>query len=271
MGEAGRTLEKIASTSEAWPTDCTRSSSVFKQSKRCSLSSPRLLAPPLHLMNGRLTYRFPGALRRRVNSRSRSLMIMHMPRILYLSSCWPHDKSYGGQLRALQNPDAPPSPRRSVVPPLLSLAHMRSHSQRHKRQKNVGRVRSWTRDGSPAHGPGVAAIPRPRLSAIIRRQTITNIHGMAVSSENEAWLNRRLQERFDLVWFFRYAHCERLLSAEKACWRRSVVDIDDLPSSMEKSQIQQKRRPGVVGRKNRIPWLDGHCAPTRTLSRQKKV
>ena len=55
-------------------------------------------------------------------------------------------------------------------------------------------------------------------------------HGLAVEPRGEAWLRDALPE-FDLLWFFKLRTANLF---HQWRWPRSVVDIDDIPSSYER-------------------------------------
>ena len=62
----------------------------------------------------------------------------------------------------------------------------------------------------------------------------TNIHGLVAEAQDEAWLTE-FQKQFDLTWFCKLRTANYLA---KANWPRSVVDVDDLPSTMERSYLK---------------------------------
>lgn len=73
-----------------------------------------------------------------------------------------------------------------------------------------------------------------RARAALNRD-FTNIHGYVAKAEDEAWLLKARQS-FDLIWFFKLRTANSFTNSR---WRRSVVDIDDLPSSMERSRLHE--------------------------------
>jgi glycosyltransferase involved in cell wall biosynthesis len=150
---------------------------------------------------------------------------MRVPRILYVSSCWPHDKSHGGQLRSLQIARA----LRHVGDLTLVVAGA------HEVDAAV-KARTMAEFGF-ARGLGTSALADSVFPVGLRSaldENFTNIHGLSVSKEDEAWFVET-QKEFDLTWFFKLRTANLF---ENARWRRSVVDIDDLPSSMEKSLVR---------------------------------
>ena len=157
---------------------------------------------------------------------------MNLPRIMYVCPCWPHDKSHGGQLRALQIGRA----LQQVGCPTLVVAGAHEVDQAVKEKTSA--------EFDLAREMDVLTTPVRGLSAHLRAtldQNFTNIHGLVVSRENEAWLIEA-QKEFDLVWFFKLRAANFFRNAR---WRRSVVDIDDLPSSMERSILRQGGSLGV--------------------------
>jgi glycosyltransferase involved in cell wall biosynthesis len=56
-------------------------------------------------------------------------------------------------------------------------------------------------------------------------------HGLAVEPRGEAWIQDALPE-FDMVWFFKLRTANMF---KQWCWPRSVVDIDDIPSTYERA------------------------------------
>jgi hypothetical protein len=153
---------------------------------------------------------------------------MRMPRIMYLCPCWPHDKSHGGQLRALQIGRA----LKHIGYPTLVVAGAHEVDLDIKAQTSDEFALGREMETPPAP---VRGFPN-RLTAALDKN-FTNIHGLMVSKMDEAWLIEA-QKQFDLTWFFKLRTANFFTNAR---WRRSVVDIDDLPSSMEKSQLRESR------------------------------
>jgi glycosyltransferase involved in cell wall biosynthesis len=65
---------------------------------------------------------------------------------------------------------------------------------------------------------------------------------MVADPADEAWLVEA-QKKFDLTWFFKLRTANYLVNAH---WKRSVVDVDDLPSMAERSALLQA--PNFVAR-----------------------
>lgn len=144
------------------------------------------------------------------------------PRILYVSSCWPHDRAFGGQLRALQVGRALQHFGRPTLVVIGADAVDASARERTEAEFDLAReipvrllpVRGWKARGR-----------------LIVDPMFTNIHGCAAAPEDEAWL-RKLHKQFDLVWFFGVRAANMFSLAD---WPGSVVDINDLPSVMERT------------------------------------
>ena len=144
------------------------------------------------------------------------------PRILYVTSCWPHDRSYGGQLRALHIGRALQQLGRPTIAvigadPVGSDSIARTAAEFELGQEIKVRP-------SPVLGL------RNRLKSIFSPD-FTNLHGLAAHPDDERWLIEA-QTNFDLIWFFKLRTANMLTRAR---WRNAVVDIDDVPSTMERS------------------------------------
>jgi glycosyltransferase involved in cell wall biosynthesis len=159
-------------------------------------------------------------------------MIMRSPRIMYLCPCWPHDKSHGGQLRALQIGRA----LQQIGQPTLVVAGAHDVDPEVKAKSAAEFTLGREMKVLTAPVRGVSA----RLGAALDRD-FTNIHGLVIGADNEAWFIEA-QKQFDLTWFFKLRTANFFTNAR---WHRSVVDIDDLPSSMERSQLRESRGLGV--------------------------
>jgi len=151
---------------------------------------------------------------------------MRVPRIMYLCPCWPHDKSHGGQLRALQIGRALQHVGCTTL--VVAGAHEVESQIKVKTSAEFALGREMETSSAPVRGFS------SRLKAIVD-QNFTNIHGLAVSKVDEAWMIEA-QRKFDLTWFFKLRTANFFTNAR---WRRSVVDIDDLPSSMERSYLRE--------------------------------
>lgn len=156
---------------------------------------------------------------------------MRRPRILYLSPCWPHAPTHGGQLRALH-----------IGRALNRIADVRLVTV--AADPADERTRRLTREEFDLRGE-IAAAPLPdrswpgRLRHAVNPR-IPHTSGLAASAEAAAMLGPLLRET-DLVWF------GRLRSASvfnRWHWPRSVVDIDDLPSAQAEAEALSATSPG---------------------------
>lgn len=146
-------------------------------------------------------------------------------RILYVTSCWPCDKSHGSQLRALHIGRALQYFGRPSL--VVAGAH-----------PIESEVRTKTAAEYDIAGE-INVLPCPHRGLTFRAASIlnpnfTNIHGVAAGAADEAWL-ADFQKQFDLTWFFNLRTANYFA---KACWRGSVVDVNDLPSTMERSRLR---------------------------------
>lgn len=147
------------------------------------------------------------------------------PRILYLTSCWPYDKSYGGSLRALHIGRALQHLGRPTL--LVVGADPVGPEARAKSAAEYDLARE------------ISVLPFPKRSLPSRAASLldpsfVNIHGLVSSPADEAWL-AEFQKQFDLIWFFKLRTANYFT---RATWRRSVADVDDLPSTMESSRLR---------------------------------
>lgn len=156
------------------------------------------------------------------------------PRILYVSSCWPHDRACGGQLRALNigralqkfaevtltvvSQDRPDdgSVRRTAAEFLLDPPVRVEMSPK----RGWGERLRWTFD--------------PRY---------LNFHGCAARAEDRARLLDRGRS-FDLIWILD-SRTPNILGQWR--WPHTVLDMDDVPSTYQRSIWQN-----AVGPKERI-------------------
>jgi glycosyltransferase involved in cell wall biosynthesis len=153
-------------------------------------------------------------------------------RILYVTSCWPHDRAYGGQLRALHIGRA--LKQLGQVTLVVVGAHEVDSQVRSKTAAEFELGRDIKTHTTPTRG--LAA----RLGSFFDRD-FTNIHGVVADPADEAWFVEA-QKQFDLVWFCKLRTANYFKNAR---WQRSVVDVDDLPSTMEKSRCENSASAGV--------------------------
>lgn len=157
-------------------------------------------------------------------------MSTYLPRILYVSAVSPGKETFGGELRsthvlrALQQMatvevvvlddggnrfDEPPMPDSE-----FNIADRLSVKLKAK-NGIVAKIR-WTFD------------PRSDYP-----------HGCGVGPDEMQSVLGRINE-FDLIWFFKSRSADMFPTAS---WRNSVVDIDDVPSTYEKSLLEGSRNP----------------------------
>jgi len=153
-------------------------------------------------------------------------------RILYVTSCWPHDRAYGGQLRALHIGRA--LKQLGQVTLVVVGAHEVDSQVRSRTAAEFELGRDIKTHTTPTRGLG------SRLGSFFD-QDFTNIHGVVAEPADEAWFVDA-QKQFDLVWFFKLRTANYFKNAR---WQRSAVDIDDLPSTMEKSRCENGASLGV--------------------------
>jgi polysaccharide biosynthesis protein PslH len=141
-------------------------------------------------------------------------------RILYITSCWPHGRTFGGQLRTLH------IGRALGKIGEVSLAVVSS-------------------DGADEETVRMTEAefhlePPVRIDLAINRSTqqrlrwafdthFLNVHGCQANAEDRARLLSRLRE-FDLVWLSN-SRTPNILNQWR--WPRSVMDIDDVPSTFQ--------------------------------------
>jgi glycosyltransferase involved in cell wall biosynthesis len=143
-------------------------------------------------------------------------------RILYVSSCWPHGRTYGSQLRALHIGRALQHFGRPTLAVVGAEPAEQAAIDRTAAEFDLARV-------IPVVSAPVRGL-RHRVRSVLDPD-FTNIHGLAASAEDEAWLVDA-QRQFDLIWFFKLRTANFFANAR---WPRSVVDIDDVPSTMERT------------------------------------
>jgi glycosyltransferase involved in cell wall biosynthesis len=137
------------------------------------------------------------------------------PQILYVTSCWPHDKNHGGQLRALQMGR-------------VSLAVIGAHDVETRIKTKTAEEFELKQELKVT--PCSARNIFERTASIFDPHFI-NIHGVAADTKDEAKLIDS-QGNYDLTWFFKLRTANYFT---KSRWQKAVVDVDDLPSTMEKS------------------------------------
>lgn len=151
---------------------------------------------------------------------------MHLPRILYITSCWPAGRVYGGLLRSLHIARA--LAKIGEVSLLVAGADDVDASVRkeaHTLFPLVGEIATESVEGS---------IARKWLREFFDVNFV-NVSGLVVTKRGERML-LAMQDQFDLLWFSRLRTANLF---RKARWERSVVDVDDLPSAVESSTGQK--------------------------------
>lgn len=153
------------------------------------------------------------------------------PRILYLSPCWPHAPTHGGQLRALH-----------IGRALNQVADVRLLTVAADTADE--RTRRLTREEFDLRGEIPATLLpertwRRRLGRVLDPR-VPHASGLAAPQASSALLGPLVAEA-DLVWF------GRLRSAsvfDRWSWPHSVVDIDDLPSAQAEAEALSAPGPG---------------------------
>jgi glycosyltransferase involved in cell wall biosynthesis len=146
-------------------------------------------------------------------------------RILYVSSSWPHDQSFGGQLRALQISRALQEIGQVTVAVVSS---------------DVARPEVIARTLDEfALEPPVRVKVQPNRGLVERFQWAfnprsLNVHGCVADAADRARLLNRLDD-FDLVWVLN-SRTPNILNQWR--WPRAVLDIDDLPSAFQRTVWQ---------------------------------
>lgn len=160
------------------------------------------------------------------------------PRILYLTSSWPHDRSFGGQLRALHIGRALQKIAKVTVavvssdsasPEVITRAVEEFAVEPPVRvnvQRNGGLIRrfQWAFD--------------PRF---------LNVHGCVADAADRNRLLNRLTD-FDLIWVMN-SRTPNILNQWH--WPRAVLDIDDLPSVFHRTvwrngaSLKEKLKAGI--------------------------
>jgi glycosyltransferase involved in cell wall biosynthesis len=156
------------------------------------------------------------------------------PRILYVSSGWPLDRAFGGQLRALNIGRALQQVGDVTVVVVSSDV---------AEEEVVRRTAAEFRVDPPVH---VNTHPNRGLTQRLRwafDPRFLNVHGCVADREDRARLLQRMNE-FDLVWILN-SRTPNILQQWR--WPRSVLDIDDVPSTFQRTVWQQG-----AGRKERL-------------------
>jgi glycosyltransferase involved in cell wall biosynthesis len=159
-----------------------------------------------------------------VDPASKFQYLIVKPRILYVLSCWPHDRSYGGQLRALH-----------LARALAKVGHVTlaivgadpvDDASKARTAAEFPIAGAW--DIEPTGIRGIHAL----WKALTDRDFV-NVHGLALNPSSEKEIQHIAREHFDLVWFFKLRTANYFRQAR---WPGFVVDVDDVPSSATGSQ-----------------------------------
>jgi glycosyltransferase involved in cell wall biosynthesis len=153
-------------------------------------------------------------------------------RILYITSCWPHDRAFGGQLRALQIGRAL---KKFGRPTLVVVG---AHDVAPQARAMTADEFDIGREIKVRHANTDGLLGRARS---LVRGNFTNIHGFVAELADESWL-LEAHKNYDLIWFFKLRTANYFANAS---WRNSVVDIDDVPSTMEISRLQTEPTLGI--------------------------
>ena len=145
-----------------------------------------------------------------------------MLRILYITSSWPHDNSFGGQLRALHIGRALQTIGKVTVAVVSS-------------DTASPEVLTRTSDEFAVEPPVRVHVQRNR--GMVQRvqwafnPRFLNVHGCVADATDRERLLNKIND-FDLIWVLN-SRTPNILGQWH--WSRSVLDIDDLPSSFQRT------------------------------------
>jgi glycosyltransferase involved in cell wall biosynthesis len=145
-----------------------------------------------------------------------------MPRILYLTSYWPHARTSGSQLRALHLARALKS---------IGEVHVAGVGAEENDQATVERTAA---EFKVVYNTDV--VPTPKRSWLgkidfARNPRVPYPHGLAAPPNAQSWLEQTLPT-YDLVWIFKLRTANMFRQWH---WPNSVVDVDDVPSTYEEN------------------------------------
>jgi glycosyltransferase involved in cell wall biosynthesis len=149
-------------------------------------------------------------------------MLKSSLRILYLTSSWPDDKGFGGQLRAWHIGRALQTLGQVTV---VVVSSDEPRSEWMERTAEAFQVELPVRVHPHPHRGLVQ-----RLNWLINPRYL-NVHGCVAASEDRNRLLRQLKD-FDLVWV-QNSRTPNILN--QWSWPRSVLDLDDVPSTFQRS------------------------------------
>jgi glycosyltransferase involved in cell wall biosynthesis len=155
-----------------------------------------------------------------------------------VSSCWPHDRVFGGQLRALHIGRALQKIGKVTLAVVSSDTATSDVIDRTANEFDVE--------------PPVQISVQPNRGLIQRLQwafnpRFLNVHGCVADATDRERLLNRLSD-FDLVWVLN-SRTPNILNQWH--WPRSVLDIDDLPSAFQRSVwqngvgLKEKMKAGI--------------------------
>jgi glycosyltransferase involved in cell wall biosynthesis len=147
------------------------------------------------------------------------------PRILFVSSVWPDEAVFGGALRSsniLRALQQMGTVELLILDDKTSVADLKS-------ERSTGHTVASTFEIKPR--PNKSLIERLRWT-FDPRSDYPNGCGVGQDALRSA-LHR--MEEFDLIWFFQLRCADAF---PNAAWRRSVLDIDNLPSMYERATLQ---------------------------------
>jgi glycosyltransferase involved in cell wall biosynthesis len=142
-------------------------------------------------------------------------------RILFVAPCWPDELAYGTQLRAS-----------NIGRALAEMGEVR-FVVTEINDNRPGKSGSGSEFNVDRFLP-METIPRRTVRARIRcafDSRFVNPHGHRVGAADARWLEVHAKD-FDLVWFH---HLRTANVFERWAWPRSVMDIDDIPSTFLKT------------------------------------
>jgi glycosyltransferase involved in cell wall biosynthesis len=161
--------------------------------------------------------------------------------ILYVTSCWPHDRAFGGQLRTLHIGRALQTLGKvtiAVVSPEMAAPDI------------------WEKTAAEFTVKPPIKVKQQRNRGVIQRLRwafdphFLNVHGcIADSADRERLLNDL--DAFDLIWV-QNSRTANILNRWR--WPHSVLDIDDIPSTFQRSVwrngsgLKQKFKAGLTMR-----------------------
>lgn len=169
--------------------------------------------------------------------------ISHSPRILYVSSVWPGEATFGGELRSSNVLRA--LEQMGTVEVLILDDKTGNADFNSEKCKGLTAVRTLE----------VEQRPNERLIEKIRWTLDPRSdypYGCGVGRGELRSVLHNLEE-FDLIWFFQMRSPDAF---PNAAWPRSVVDIDNVPSMCERTKLQaaSATRDRLLALKRSLSW-----------------